>query len=127
MNKRVKTSPRARRTKAPSPASPLPGKFTRRYGCRFMALVMQSASWVNWYTMHRIRVESSSIARIGYDERSKMLEVVFSDGAIYRYFGVPKTVADAFMYDPPGGSHGKYFLAHIRGIYRYINYHGPGT
>ena len=69
--------------------------------------------------MKTIKVQSTSIARIGYDERSKTLEVVFLDGAVYRYFEVPGSVADAFMYDPPEGSHGKYFLAHIKGVYRY--------
>lgn len=38
--------------------------------------------------MDRKRVNSSAIRSVGYDERSRVLEVEFSDGRINQYSGV---------------------------------------
>ena len=45
--------------------------------------------------MQRIRVESSELASVGYDEASHVLEVEFVAGGTYRYGGVPLEVYDA--------------------------------
>ena len=42
--------------------------------------------------MHRDHVDSSAISSIGYDDRSAVLEVEFSSGAVYDYLNVPKRV-----------------------------------
>jgi hypothetical protein len=42
--------------------------------------------------MERKRVNSSSIRSVGYDERSRTLEIEFSDGRIIQYSGVPAEV-----------------------------------
>jgi hypothetical protein len=42
--------------------------------------------------MERKRVNSSSIRSVGYDERSRTLEIEFSDGRIIQYSGVPAEI-----------------------------------
>ena len=66
--------------------------------------------------MDRKHVQSSNINSIGYDHNSSTLEIQFNDGAIYQYFDVPETVYQALM---SASSHGKYFAANIKGVYRY--------
>jgi hypothetical protein len=39
--------------------------------------------------MQRARVQSSSIASVGYDEEQQILEIVFHDGRVYHYLEVP--------------------------------------
>jgi len=39
--------------------------------------------------MLRARVESSTIATVGYDEEQRIMEIVFSDGRVYHYLEVP--------------------------------------
>ena len=59
-------------------------------------------------------VNSSDIASIGYDASTQTLEIEFHATGLYRYFSVPKTVADEFRATP---SPGKYFLQQIKGKY----------
>lgn len=48
--------------------------------------------------MRRVPVDSSSIAAIGYDPESCVLEIEFrQSGQIYRYFGVPVADYGAFL------------------------------
>ena len=42
--------------------------------------------------MERIRVKSGTIRSIGYDESTKILEIEFQQGGIYRYFGLKKNL-----------------------------------
>jgi hypothetical protein len=63
-------------------------------------------------------VSSDNILAIGYEAASLTLQVEFKDGHVYQYFDVPMAVYEEFM-NPPGGSHGKYLAAHIKGQYRY--------
>ena len=42
--------------------------------------------------MERDSVVSSNIEAIGYDERSRTLEVCFKNGRVYQYFDVPLDV-----------------------------------
>jgi len=64
--------------------------------------------------MQRQPVNSSDIAAIGYDEVSETLEIEFKATGVYRYFSVPKSVAEEFQRTP---SPGKFFLQHIKGKY----------
>lgn len=63
-------------------------------------------------------VDSSSIARIGYDEVRERLYVVFKkSGLLYTYTGVPHTEYARFLEDPVNGSHGVHFNTVIRPTY----------
>ncbi len=66
--------------------------------------------------MQRTPVSSSNLRSVGYDPASQTLEIEFQNGRIYQYFNVPQSVYDALM---AAESHGRYFLAHIRGVYPY--------
>ena len=66
--------------------------------------------------VNRVPVSSSNLASVGYDAASRTLEVEFLHGAVYQYFNVPAYEHEGLMRAP---SHGKYFHAHIRGVYRY--------
>ena len=67
-------------------------------------------------------MESSSIASVGYRRASKLLEIEFRSGAIYRYRDVPKKVFTAFS---ASQSKGHFFSAEIRGKYTYDKVCGP--
>lgn len=56
-------------------------------------------------------MNSSNIARAGYDEKSKTLEIQFNTGAIYRYDGVPRVMYDEmFKSTSPGGYFRKWII-----------------
>lgn len=62
--------------------------------------------------MIRKPVTSSQIKSVGYEPSSKVLEVEFSNGAIYRYHEVDEHKHHALVNSPSIGSH---FHAQIRG------------
>ena len=66
--------------------------------------------------MKRTPVQSSNIKSIGYEEKSKVLEIEFHSGGVYQYFSVPHEVYEGLI---NASSHGKYFHAHIKTIYSY--------
>ena len=66
--------------------------------------------------MNRQPVSSSNLRSVGYDSSTKTLEIEFNSGGVYQYYGVPPIVYQELMNAP---SHGKYFHAHIKGVYRY--------
>lgn len=47
--------------------------------------------------MHRLSVESSAIESVGYDPRSRTLEVEYVSGGVYRYLGVPPREHETLM------------------------------
>jgi len=55
--------------------------------------------------MERKRVNASNIRSAGYDERTRTLEVEFSNGGIYQYSGVSDEVRRRFMNAPSPGSY----------------------
>jgi hypothetical protein len=66
--------------------------------------------------MERIRVESGSLAAVGYDEAERVLEIEFQHGGVYVYENVPKGVYEELL---AADSKGRYFLDSIRdGGYR---------
>lgn len=64
--------------------------------------------------MIRTPVESSNLVSVGYDPKSKTLEIEFKQGRVYQYFEVPAYIFRGLMQAP---SKGKYFNAHIRDRY----------
>jgi hypothetical protein len=67
--------------------------------------------------MERIKVESTNIAEIGWEDR--VLEIQFkgrggSKGSVYSYAAVPESVWDAFRNAP---SKGGFFASRIKGSY----------
>ena len=67
--------------------------------------------------MRRIPVESDALTSVGYDEAVATVEVEFTTGRVYRYFGVPARRHRALM---AAASHGGYFNQHIRPHYRFV-------
>lgn len=61
--------------------------------------------------MLREVVTSSSLRSIGYDARTRTLEVEFASGSVYRYAPVPGEVWAAFR---RADSKGKYFQDFVR-------------
>lgn len=64
--------------------------------------------------MKRISVSSSNVASVGYDERTKTLEVEFHSGAVYQYHSVPKSEFKGLL---GAASAGQYLHRYIRGVY----------
>ena len=61
--------------------------------------------------MHRLAVESTTLAFVSYDTDAACLELEFHDGAIYRFFDVsPERFAQLLTAE----SKGAYFNHHIR-------------
>jgi hypothetical protein len=65
--------------------------------------------------MERIPVTSTSIASVGYDAASYVLEVEFGNGHVYQYFDVPESVVREFR---EASSLGTYLNMYIRDAYR---------
>lgn len=61
------------------------------------------------------RVSSSNIVSVAYDPADQTLEVVFKNGSVYQYAGVPKHIADHLM---AASSVGSYFHSTIKGYYQ---------
>lgn len=69
--------------------------------------------------MPRIRrapLESSAVNSVGYDPRTKALDVEFAGGAVYRYAPVPDRVVRQLLRAP---SKGRFVNARIRDAYRF--------
>jgi hypothetical protein len=59
---------------------------------------------------------STAIRRMNYDAVEKVLEVEFTTGAVYEYFGVPFRVYEDFI---SASSRGRFFAYHFRDKYPY--------
>ena len=55
--------------------------------------------------MNLIKVDSSMIYAVGYDEKEQILEVVFTRTGVYRYRDVPKDIYDGLMESDSKGSY----------------------
>ncbi|MEO9321629.1 MAG: KTSC domain-containing protein [Nitrososphaera sp.] len=70
--------------------------------------------------MFRQQVRSNSIASVGYDPRSKTLEVEFGDGrGVFRYYNVPQNTFYGLM---GASSKSLYFDYHIQRRYAFMKY-----
>lgn len=67
--------------------------------------------------MRRRRVESRTVRSVGYQRRSRVLEIEFQSGAVYQYADVPATVYEEFW---KAESKGKYFNGEIREEYAFV-------
>lgn len=65
--------------------------------------------------MERVRVKSTNIESVGYDAHSRILEIEFHGGRIYRYLEVPVQVYNGLM---ASGSKGKFLNMEIRDKYK---------
>ena len=66
--------------------------------------------------MRRRRVESTTVRSIGYQGKSRILEIEFQSGVVYQYVDVPARVYEEFW---QAESKGKYFNSKIRGAYEF--------
>ena len=66
--------------------------------------------------MHLETVDSEVIHAVGYDPDISVLEIIFTDGRIYQYRGVPREVFEGLM---RAESKGHYFQENIRGEFDY--------
>ena len=64
--------------------------------------------------MTMIPVSSSDLSAVGYE--NGILYIRFHGGQLYCYYDVPVYVYQQLM---SASSHGKYFAANIRNVYRY--------
>jgi hypothetical protein len=64
----------------------------------------------------RVPVSSSSVAALGYDRSSSVLEVEFTSGRAYRYFDVPEIVYHGLV---RARSIGQFLNERIRDRYRF--------
>lgn len=67
--------------------------------------------------MERVPLTSSNLKEVGFDPTSRTLEVLFTDGGIYQYFDVPRSIYDGLLAAP---SPGKFFHDQIRKVFRFI-------
>lgn len=56
--------------------------------------------------MHRQPVISSNLSSVGYDTKSRTLEVEFLNGSVYQYSNVPSSIFSGLM---NAASKGQYF------------------
>ena len=64
--------------------------------------------------MHRTPVTSTCLNSVGYDPKSRTLELEFHKGGIYQYFDVPARIHDQLM---SASSKGRFFISAIRDEY----------
>jgi hypothetical protein len=67
--------------------------------------------------MQSKRVASTVIAEVRYLDEKKTLEVLFHNGRVYRYLGVPPEEYEALIH---ADSVGRYFNQEIRTRYRVL-------
>ena len=66
--------------------------------------------------MSSVAVNSTLIARVGYEADSTLLHLEFRDGSLYRYFGVPVEVYEGLL---AAESKGVYFNHRVRGAFQH--------
>ena len=70
--------------------------------------------------MKTIPVNSSDLHAAGYDNTHKIMQIEFNNGGIYLYYDVPEHIYRSLL---SAHSHGKYFHAYIKDVYRYKRIH----
>jgi hypothetical protein len=68
--------------------------------------------------MERSPLASSSVASVGYDDATQVLEIEFRSGRIYQFTQVPRGVFDWLLRTPNKGS---YVARMINGRYNYAD------
>jgi hypothetical protein len=67
--------------------------------------------------------KSSQVVSIGFDKEQKILEIEFSSGGVYDYFGVPESLYEEFI---RAESLGVFVGTKIRGAFQYSRIHTDG-
>lgn len=67
--------------------------------------------------MNRVPVVSTNVVAVGYDLKSRTLEVEFKAGTVYQYFDVPEAEYRCLL---GADSVGRYLNQNIKGSYRYV-------
>ena len=62
------------------------------------------------------RVSSSTVTSIGYDVRTRTLEIEFASGRVYQYYEVPDQMHAEIM---QASSRGQFFNSYIRNAYAF--------
>jgi hypothetical protein len=68
--------------------------------------------------IQRQSVQSSGLAAVGYSKRRHLLEIEFTNGAIYRYVEVPPSVHRDLM---SAESKARFYDENVRGKYRSVH------
>lgn len=66
--------------------------------------------------MTRVPLVSSMMTSAGYDPTTRVLEIAFAKGVVYRYFDVPLGVYQELLAAP---SPGRIFHSRIRGVFEF--------
>lgn len=66
--------------------------------------------------MERVSVRSSIVESVGYDADDGILEVEFTEGALYEYYRVPQAVFDGLL---SSSSPGHFLATQVKDVYRY--------
>lgn len=70
--------------------------------------------------MDRIPLESEALSSVGYDPARRVLEVEFTSGRVYQYFGVPQHEVERLL---RAESRGAYFSERVRDRYEFEQVH----
>ena len=62
-------------------------------------------------------MESKTMRSVGYESKTKILEIEFQSGDVYQYLGVPETVHEELL---AAESKGRYFNGEIRDDYAFV-------
>ena len=66
---------------------------------------------------------SSNIRSFGYNEKRKILRIVFSSGSVYDYYNVQKQLFDLFEWvDKTKLSVGSFFIGHIKNKHKFLKH-----
>lgn len=68
--------------------------------------------------MERLPISSTTIASVGYDEPTMLLEIEFTNGHVYQYFDVPREHFEGLM---AASSPGNYLNTIIKPNYRFAH------
>ena len=66
--------------------------------------------------MELVKVKSSNLDAVGYDESSSTLRILFHTGVAYDYSGVPQELYNQLM---EASSKGSFFQEHVVGKFKY--------
>jgi hypothetical protein len=74
--------------------------------------------------MLRKPADSTTMRSVGYEAKSRVLEIEFDSGAVYQYMGLPTRTHERLM---AVESKGRYFNDEIRDCYSYLQVRRTGT
>jgi len=66
--------------------------------------------------IRRTTVKSSAVKEVGYDQVTLTLEVVFHNGSVYQYFGIPQRIYDGLI---AADSVGLFLNQNVKDQFRY--------